>query len=174
MMKKSCRLCQLFYKFVPFKDAPDARAGHRGNKLWADRDINREIKREERQGQQMAGGTHFLTFLTFMLAVLLLQDRMRGSDRSSGISALRAWKNKHKNNTLQVQQKANVTDDSFLIEVSQNQEIHKAISPVYSWVCSVKMYLLNCHAKRVVLVQCWSSPSPVLSSCGPSSRPVLV
>ncbi len=35
--------------------------------------------------------TYFLTFFTFMLAVLL-QERMRGSELSSGISALRAWK----------------------------------------------------------------------------------
>lgn len=34
--------------------------------------------------------THFLTFLTFMLAVLLLHERMRGSVLSSGISALLA------------------------------------------------------------------------------------
>lgn len=34
--------------------------------------------------------TYFLTFLTFMLAVLLLQERMRGSVLSSGISALLA------------------------------------------------------------------------------------
>lgn len=34
--------------------------------------------------------THFFTFLTFILAVLLLQERMRGSALSSGISALLA------------------------------------------------------------------------------------
>lgn len=39
--------------------------------------------------------THFLTFLTFMLAVLLLQERMRGSALSSGISALLAWTHKN-------------------------------------------------------------------------------
>lgn len=38
----------------------------------------------------VCGCTHFLTFLTFMLAVLLLQERMRGSALSSGISALLA------------------------------------------------------------------------------------
>lgn len=39
----------------------------------------------------VCGSTYFLTFLTFMLAVLLLQERMRGSVLSSGISALLAW-----------------------------------------------------------------------------------
>lgn len=61
--------------------------------------INRDEQREgERWRRQAEAGvcecacvsTHFLTFLTFMLAVLLLQERMRGSVLSSGISALLA------------------------------------------------------------------------------------
>lgn len=51
---------------------------------------NRSVYRSVCMHGCVCVSTHFLTFLTFMLAVLLLQERMRGSALSSGISALLA------------------------------------------------------------------------------------